>query len=314
MSNPTQQHFVPACYLREFVDPGSPSNKPYLWIFSKDGKIKRHQKPENTFRFRDLHTIKIEGRKDYKIEESLGKIEAQYASIFRDKIKKNFPLLEQEHTILCIFVAAMLQRTLKKKDNIEQFLDQLIEHGEILASQHNVRSENVERLKRERKDVHKFSILDSLPDIASILVQMNIAFLCIKEKESCFITSDDPCTLFNPDIQWQKFYGPGLAQKNIQLTLPLSPHITLCLSWSNYRGYVWIKRKLIEDLNRMTRAHCYKEFICPTDKTKIIWFSKYPLDLAFIIKIFLKKIRIHFQKTKFSVNYFYARVKRKIRR
>lgn len=33
-NKPTKQHYVPACYLREFVDPSDG----LLWVFSKDGK------------------------------------------------------------------------------------------------------------------------------------------------------------------------------------------------------------------------------------------------------------------------------------
>jgi hypothetical protein len=57
---------------------------------------------------------------------------------------------------------------------------------------------------------------------------MSLAFLCIKNTEKhWFITSDDPCVFFNPDLQWQHFYGPGFGQEKIQLTLALSPEITV---------------------------------------------------------------------------------------
>lgn len=57
-------------------------------------------------------------------------------------------------------------------------------------------------------------------------VKMSLSFLCSDRTGSRFITSDDPVTLFNPDLQWQRFYGPGLAQRNIQVTMSVSPNIT----------------------------------------------------------------------------------------
>jgi len=81
-------------------------------------------------------------------------------------------------------------------------------------------------------------MMQNLPDITQLLRKMSIAFLC-GEGGAKFVTSDDPCNLFNPDLQWQQIYGPGLTQKNVQLTLPLSPDIMLCMSWVALRGYMW---------------------------------------------------------------------------
>jgi hypothetical protein len=119
---------------------------------------------------------------------------------------------------------------------------------------------------------------------------MNLAFLCA-EKGSRFITSDDPCNLFNPDLQWQKLYGPGLAQRNIEVTLPLSPEIMLCMTWSNLRGYIKWEEKRVDESNRLIVGHCYKYFISHGPKTKLVWFSNYPWNLAFIIKVFKHKLR-----------------------
>jgi len=305
MSNHKKQHSVPKCYLREFVDPNTPVGyEPYVWRFDKNGKNRRKKSPKKILTSNNLYTINVTGIvKDYSIEETLSNIESKYVNIFRKKIKKRLPLSEYEHIVLCVFVATMLQRTLRQKDNLEQFFDELIKHGVMIAAHHGVVSKNVESLKEYKKNAHKLSILDMLPELTQLLFEMSVAFLCVDDSGSKFITSDDPCTLFNPKLQWQRFFSPGLGQKDIEVTLPLSPEIALCLSWSNFRGYIETKKSRIENLNRMVRAQCYKYFISHTLKTKWIWFRKYPLNLFFIIKVLKHKIKNKIQKIVFYYKY-----------
>lgn len=293
MSKPKKQHYVTECYLREFIDPNTPVGyEPYIWRFEKNGKNRKNKSPSNIFTSTDLYTIKIAGRaKNYAIETTLSKIESKYANIFRKKIKKKLPLSEYEHIVLSAFVATTIQRTLRRKDNLEQFFDELINHGEKIAQHHGIVSKNVEHLKKYKKNAHKLSILEILSEITQLLIRMNVSFLCVGNSGAKFITSDDPCILYNPKLQWQRFQGPGLEQRDIEVILPLSPEIMLCLSWSNFRGYIEMKKSKIDDLNRMTRAYCYKYFISHTPKTKWIWFRKYPLNLFFLIKVSKNQIK-----------------------
>jgi hypothetical protein len=289
-NKPTKQHYVPQCYLREWADPNVPSSKePYVWIFDKDGKNKRRDKVKNVLLSKDLYTIKIEGQKSYFIEETLAELESHYAQVFRDKIRQKLPLSEHERIVLCAFVSAMLQRTLRHKDNLEGFYDQLIELMERMEKAKDLPSTKSDELKLFKENSHKLGVVQLLPDITELLLKMSVAFLCA-EKRAMFITSDDPCNLFNPDLQWQRFYGPGLLQKNIQVTLPLSPQIMLCLSWSNVRGYILTDKSRVEDANRMVRGHSYNYFISNTSKIKKVWFRQYPSDFFFMLKVFRRKL------------------------
>jgi len=309
VSNPTKQHYVPQCYLREFADPNMLSGgEPFIWIFDRDGKNRRKDKIKNVLASNDLYTLKIKGQKNYSIEETLANLEGKYTEVFRSKIKNKIPLNEKEHIILCAFVSVMFQRTLRHKDNLERFLNELIEHAEDLETTHNAPHKQSEELKRYKEDLHKLSVVRSLPDITGLLMKMSVAFLCA-EGGAKFITSDDPCNLFNPDLQWQRFYSPGLVQKNIQVTLPLSPNIMLCMSWSNLRGYLRWEKDRVEEANRMIIGHCYKYFICHTLKTKRMWFRRYPLDFFFILKILRHKIEM--QTYKLKMWYKFRNVKRK---
>ncbi len=297
---PRNQHFVPRCYLSEFTDPSTPAGQePYVWVFDKDGKNSRKRAPKNIFSETHLYTFEFNGEKDFTIEQSLSTIESKYAYVFRHKIKQKKPLTEMEHAYLCAFVAAQMVRTPRFKQNQESFIQQLIDHGTQMALAHGVAdSPQVRQWIEYKKDAHKIQMVDSIPYIANTLMQMSVAFLCVKDPtKHWFITSDDPCVFFNPDLQWQRFYGPGFGQQNVQLTLALSPEITVMFTWANFRGYSYVSNGNVESmLNRMTRSHSTKEFISPHPKKKWIWFSRVPLDPLFLWKVVKNETRIFVHK------------------
>jgi hypothetical protein len=312
---PTKQHFVPKCYLKAFADPNTPDgHEPYVWLFDKDGKNGRKKGISNTFTETHLYTINLEnGGKSFHIENKLSAIEGKFADIFKKKIQPKKPLSAYDHVYLCVFIAAQLQRTLRFKRNQENFIQQLIDHGKQMAMVHGVVSKQVQEWEEYKKDIHKIELAEGVPYLANILIKMNIAFLCAKDPvKHWFITSDDPCVLFNPDLQWQKFYSPGFGQKNIQLTLALSPAITVMFTWANYHGYSYAPAKNVEDLNRMTRSHADKEFISPYPKKKFIWFSRVPMDPFFIMKVLRKKTSTYLMGLKAKIEYrkIYARRKK----
>lgn len=278
MPDSKKQHYVPQFYLRGFVDPDTPSEQePYVWVFSKDGKTKQRRAPKNVLWETDLYTFDVEGTKHYELEKTLSRIESDFAEVVRKKIKRHLPLTFQEHYALCCFVATMLQRTVRQKDNQESFYDALVAQVERLEVHSGSDKSTSAKLREGKKYVHKLGIVGMLSDIPELLSRMSLAFLCTDGTRSRFITSDDPVTLFNPDLQWQRFYGPGLAQSGVELTMPVSPEVAICMTWSNLRGYIRIPRWRVEELNRFTRGHCYEHFISHTPKKKLIWFSRYPL-------------------------------------
>ncbi len=293
MSEPKNQHIIPKCYLNQFVDPGTPvGQEPYVWIFDRNTKKGKNKAPKNILAETDFYTLKMrKGKKDYVIEKTLAQIEGEYATVFEKKISKRIPLEDDEHLIVCVFVAAMLQRTLKQKENIENFFDQIIELVETLEKARGIDPKTSLEWKQQKEDAHKVSLVQMIPHITEILMKMNLAFLCTSRQNS-FITSDAPCYLFNSRLQWQEFYSPGLGQKHVEVILPLSPEISICFSWiNNLRGYVEIGTDVIHELNRSTVGHSHQYFIARSPKIKRRWFQRFPLDPVFISRILLHKTK-----------------------
>jgi hypothetical protein len=294
MSEPKSQHVIPRCYLKQFVDPNTPpGQEPYVWIFERTSKRGKKRAPKNILTETDLYTFAVkDGKKDYALERNLSQIESEYASVFENKISRRVPLNEYEHVILCAFVAAMLQRTLKQKENIEGFFDRLITMTEDLERAHGLPPKKSLELRQTKDDAHKITIIQSVPYITTILSKMNLAFLCANRLGS-FITSDAPCFLFNSQLQWQRFYGPGLGQKHVEVVMPLSPEICVLFSWANnMRGYLGIGDDLVHEVNRMVVGYTHQYFIANSPKLKRRWFRRFPLDPVLIWRIIRNETRM----------------------
>lgn len=302
MSAPKAQHVIPRCYLKQFVDPKTPpGHEPYVWIFERNSKKGRKRAPKNILTESDVYTFKgKDGGKDYVLEETLAQIEGDYAAVYERAISRKVPLNRKEHAILCAFMAAMLQRTLKQKQNIEDFFDRLRTTVENMETAHKIPPQLSRQLAQEKENAHKMMIAQTLPYIASILEKMNLAFLCA-DWSSSFITSDAPCSLFNPELQWQRFYGPGLGQKQVEVSMPLSPKISVLFSWmNNVRGYLGIDQDMVHELNRHVFGHSHEYFITNSPRLKRRWFRRYPFDPVFISRMVKNKLKLKLARWRYK--------------
>lgn len=279
MSNPIDQHIIPKCHLKNFADPKVPQNfGKCVWLFSKTGKVGKRQNIKSTMTSEHFYTI---GNDDFRVETSLQQIEDKYSKIFDSKISKKLPLNMEEHVFFCAFIASMLQRTVAQKENIEHMFDQIIERLSMFETETGKVSKAKQEWVEKKKDAHSFSIIQMLPEMTNIMVEMNIAFFCSESKTS-FITSDNPAFLFNSKLQFYPMYSPGLGQKDVEIRMPLSPEIAVCFSWiNNVRGYLGFRKDEVDDWNRMTYGHSHEYFISNSPKTKKVWFNRMPNDLFF---------------------------------
>ncbi len=288
MNEPKNQHIIPQCYLKQFVDPRTPSkHEPYVWIFEKDIKIGKKKAPKNILAETDFYTLKG----DYTIEKTLAQIEGDYSVIFERKIKNRIPLDPYEHMVFCVFVAAMLQRTLKQKEHIEKFIDQVVGHAKQMEIAHGAPAKTSLEWEKEKEDAHKLSVMQMVPEIASILSKMNVAFLCTKSKNVSYITSDSPAYLFNSRLQFEPFHSPDFGQKHVEVRMPLSPRMSVCFSWiNNVRGYLEVTEDMVHNDNRMVYGHAHQYFIANSEKINRRWFRRLPLDPVFLCRYLKHKI------------------------
>lgn len=301
MSDPKNQHIIPQCYLKQFVDPKTPTgHEPYVWIFGRDSKVGKKKAPVNILAKTDFYTY--EG--SYAIETSLAKLEGDYAVIFERKIKKKIPLTPHEHAVFCAFVAAMLQRTLKQKEHIENQMDGIIAHIKQMEIAHGAKPKTSLEWEEAKKDAHKIQLVEMAPEIARILTKMNIAFLCSKNKRVSYITSDSPAYLFNSQTQFLPFHSPAFGQKHVEVRMPLSPEISVCFSWiNNVRGYLVATEDMVHNDNRMVFGFSHQYFIANSEQVKRRWFRRMPLDPIFLLRYLKHEIPMRIARWKSRKRY-----------
>jgi hypothetical protein len=180
MSNPIDQHIIPKCHLKNFVDPNVPQNfGKCVWVFAKEDKVGKRQNIKSTMTSEHFYTI---GNDDFRVETSLQQIEDKYSKIFDSKISKKLPLSMEEHVFFCAFVASMIQRTVAQRENIEHMFDQIIERLSVFEAETGKVSKAKQEWIEKKKDAHSFSIIQMLPEMTNIMVEMNIAFFCSQTK------------------------------------------------------------------------------------------------------------------------------------
>lgn len=287
-NKPKKQHWVPQSYLRYFRDPATTLEKPFVWLFKKDKAFRSPiLVPTKTIFYEEhLYTVETpDGERHYEVEEAYAKsIDAKYPPVIQ-KIEKREPLSEGEHKTLCTFVAAQLLRTPQVRDSFIDFMNRVAEMGERMAEAHGTESKQAKEIRQHSKNLHTLNTVELIPEIATVLYRMNIALGCAPEAGRRFITSDNPVFMRNPDLQWQRFWGPGLGQKRIEVYFPASPTTLIIFTWQNYRGYVHLGNGWVSEMNRWIQNHAMDWFVASSKKPQLYWFSKYPADPFFLLKI-----------------------------
>ena len=282
MSRPNKKHHkIPATYLHGFTDSGG-----HLWVADRNYKI-YPAKPETVLSESDYYTVRFPSGGGTLVVETkyLNGIEGNYATIFEKIIKNKEPVDLETKAQLSVFVASMFERQPSKRDSLQKFFSDVkekVEHMRALSPETKRRLAKIPSITSGKgipadeflemgKDVgslHTSMIPEGVDVIAPIIFDMKWAFVVRSEGESPFMTSDNPCSLANPVLE--ATYGPGIfgstpgfAQKDVELSLPLSSDIALFCGWRLEMDcqYIPIDEKFINDMNRRVRRGA-KVVIC----------------------------------------------------
>jgi hypothetical protein len=283
------QHKVPRTYLEAFTNADG-----RFWVANDQLKI-YPAKPHNVLTERDFYTVRFpSGGGTLLIEtEFLGGIESAYAEIYRTKLKDQKALTEHEKGVMAIFVASMLERSPRRREAMQQFFDEVTsktgamqaavdamtpeERAEFGKRQPPVSEESHKnsipasefvRLGKDVPSLHSSEIPRMVAFTAPILFDMKWGFM---PRESStgdpFITSDSPAVLVNPSIPYDSFWGPGLGQKDVEITIPLSPDLALLIGWQIEYDlmYIPVATETVSELNR--RLMRQSDTLISNDKT-----------------------------------------------
>jgi len=291
-----KQHFVPASYLKAWLDKNCPTNQtPYVWIFNKDGSNGRKRAPENILAETDLYTvINKDGDRNLSIEHGLGTLEDKFSRIRNSKFKFHRELDDDEKIHLCAFVAAAQIRTTKSREHHKE------QWGNVLKVADNLNEKLKGMSENQKTDFSKISVSSStdpkftyeqikelsekplqkmmspvIKSVTPILLKMDMAILCSNNDQK-FITSDNPCIWYDPEAYKNPplFRSVGLINKFIEITIPISPDQCLLFNWQKIGGYLAIDSEGVIRMNQRQIAFTDKEFVAHENKTNLEWFKE----------------------------------------
>lgn len=192
----------------------------------------------------------------------------------RARIEKRHELTDEDRAILCLFAAAMKSRTRRAGDNWQKTAQQLHDMVSSMEQQYGTAPTTSRQTERMVEMAPPYFVMTNLDIRTPILYQMEMSIF-VANDELGFITSDSPCVWFNPKAHtFPPFYrSPGLAQPDIEVTLPLTPTHMLFISHRKHPLYLDVGQQVVDEANRLTRAHADDEFVSWKGETRPYWFE-----------------------------------------
>ncbi len=290
-----RQHYVPQFYLRYFlVD--VPNKGSVFWVYDKDGGAPRPQTPINTAVEGHLYSFESPaGAKDDLLERKVfSPLEDAAKPIFdRWQQAGTKPELEEiEHiSVFLAFMHTRVPRTVemaremgmalyremhrqlaKNPAKLREIYDRFCEtpgHSD-LPSFEEMGKYLLDPEKHFHVEVNPKAALLQMIEFTEVmhtqLLQMNWC-LCDAPRDSFFVTSDTPVTMFALDNDGMAIFGGGLGLAQIEVSFPLSPKRCLLLDRQRTQSHRRVSRKVVRDLNRRT-AYMSERYIIAPYKSK----------------------------------------------
>ena len=273
-----KHHYLPQFYLQGFTDPDSPpSHRPYVWVHRAEDRTWKRRAPINVAKETDYYVFTDEtGNESQEIETTFSKIESVVAPLIRGKIQQRQPLSAEERLEFAGFVAFMSARVPGQIEHVGDFMAEIARRVAELYFQawkadprrfEAFRQQHREETGKELPDVDPNKLdtegikivtkrpaalamtLSTVTLAAKIIADMGWTFW-LSSPTDFFITSDYPFCLHNPQIPLDSIYGPGLGQKNVEVTIPVARDMAFMAGWLS-TGIEWrqASRKIVEQIN-----------------------------------------------------------------
>ncbi len=186
-------------------------------------------------------------------------------------------LTEEEKGVMAIFLASMLERSPRRREAMQKFFDDVKVKTEQMRAvvahmsekerrtfashqipigekdrENSIPASEMIKMGEDVPSLHSSGIPEMVIATAPIIYSMNWAYMEREAGTTPFLTSDSPAALVNPTIPLNSFYGPGLGQNDVELSIPLSPDITLLAGWilEDDQLYHPVNQDQVDEMNR----------------------------------------------------------------
>jgi hypothetical protein len=291
-----KQHFVPACYLKAWLDPSAPktaTNNPYVWLFDKNGENPKARAPEKIFRETEMYTLTgADGRRDLRLEHGLGTIESNFTMVRKSKFSHKRPLTHDDWVWVCLFAATAHNRTASSRDHwLKQMekIKSMFEQGAGPDSEtRTVEPELPPHIDRSTVYVPQPGDFDNMKEDATrtllesgtevilpALMGMHKTVLCTDDPLG-FLTTDAPSTWYDPTAYQRHPFdrAVGFNSPGIEITLPISPSQCLLFTHQQFGPLYWeVPPESVDALNHRHAGHVPTTIVTRSKETRPIWFQ-----------------------------------------
>ena len=283
-------HYIPQFYLKGFLDPNRP--KEQLRVIDKIKKESFVTNPRNVGAKRDFNRVDIPGKPIDEVEKLLAEIEREVARVLK-YVEENATLPKgTDMEVLLYFVALLYGHNPQFRNNlsgfettiIKQMLKVLLSNPEIYES-YIQQERDAGREVPEYEEAKQFTEegnfdiryghghqlgyeLQSADKILSLLRHRQWSLFIAEEGVGDFVCSDHPVALVwiedppeNPDHPYN-IGGPGLAQSDAEMTIPLNRRMVLVGSFKIPSCVSTVGEKGIADVNDRTILSAMKQIYC----------------------------------------------------
>ncbi|NRR32207.1 DUF4238 domain-containing protein [Oxalobacteraceae bacterium] len=292
-----KQHFIPACYLKAWLDPSAPQtsmNTPYVWLFDRKGENPKAKAPEKIFRESDMYTLTApDGGHDLRLEHGLATVESHFTKVRTSKFNFKRPLTEEDWIWACLFAATAHTRTAASRDHFLNQMEELKAMFEKVAGPdwetRTVEPELPPHVERSNVYIPQPGDFDNLKETATTtllntavklilptLLGMHKTVLCTSDPIG-FLTTDAPSTWCDPTAYRRHPYERAIGLKNpaIEITLPLSP--AQCLLFTHRPVvdslYSEVSLDCVDALNHRHAAYAPTTVVARSKETRALWFQ-----------------------------------------
>ncbi|MBL7073563.1 MAG: DUF4238 domain-containing protein [Candidatus Omnitrophica bacterium] len=294
-TNPKKKHhYIPVFYLNGF---GDSRRGNLLYVYDKTGGKPFESTPNGVaFENHYFSFINWKGDRDSEsVENWFAEIEGKTSGVIRKIISCN-KLTKEEKVLFSVFVAMMMVRAPNYRRNIEyMYAGVAKETLKFLAANKEKFTSWIKRFISETgtkiKDIEQFRqdtlnfdklltakaeplaslqiILPQIQKLTRIFCNMKWEFLRATEDYK-FITGDNPLCYMDPTHNSRSLYGVGLANKHVEITLPLSRDMAVFGAWEGEDGiYLPGVNKLVKQINERTVISTDR-FVFTGEKTEVL--------------------------------------------
>ena len=293
MSNIARKHhYIPQFYLQGFLNRNL--KKEQFHVIDKVERRHFVTTPRNVGSQTDFNRVNVQGKSIDAAEKLFAEIEGEVARVLKG-IEENTTLPEDANDMetLIYFVALFYMRNPKIRNNLannetavfKQFMNALFfrpERYESYRQQQKAAGKELpdyETMKRfvesENYDIkyghgHQLRYeLESIDNVVlPLLTQRQWSLFVAEEGASDFVCSDYPVALIStgdpPENPYHPYNigGPGLAQKNTELTVPLNRRMALIATFENESCIATADEKIVAEINARTIHFATRQIYC----------------------------------------------------